>query len=140
VTIDVPPELETVRVPPLIVLPLVENALKHGIERSVSGGHVSVSAHRSTSSAGGSRLTIRVDDTGADATADPLERDRRTGVGLANLRQRLHGYYDNSAALTVDTQSAHGTRVEIELPLEAAPEIQTDPPLTAAAGGRRRTS
>ncbi|MDP6609488.1 MAG: histidine kinase [Vicinamibacterales bacterium] len=140
VTIDVPAGLETVRVPPLIVLPLVENALKHGTERSVNGGRVSVSAHRSTSTAGGNRLTIRVDDTGADATADPLERDRRTGVGLGNLRQRLHGYYGDNAALTVDTQSAQGTRVEIELPLEAAPEVQADSLLTATVGGRRRTS
>ncbi len=137
VTIDVPSDLEAVRVPPLIVLPLVENAIKHGVERSVGGGRVSVSAHRSVSVAGAARLTIRVHDTGADSAADPLERDRRIGVGLANLRQRLQGYYDGGARLTVDTKSAHGTRVEIELPLEVAAGPHTDAPLTASTTGRQ---
>ena len=123
--------------PPLVVLPLVENAIKHGVERSMGGRRVSVSALRSASAVGAARLTIRVDDTGADSTADPLERDRRTGVGLANLRQRLQGYYDGGATLTVTTRSPHGTRVEIELPLETTADLPADAALTASAAGRR---
>jgi two-component system, LytTR family, sensor histidine kinase AlgZ len=95
-------------VPPLLLLPLVENAVTHGIAHMLSGGTVTVTAGRI-----GSRLQVTVENP-----CDP-DRPRRggTGVGLANVRARLmtlHGYEGRFAAGEVDGR----WRVELTLPME----------------------
>lgn len=75
---DWPPALDALEVPPLMVQPLVENALKHGISKAVGGGELEVSVGRE-----GSRLRIRVANTGP-APANPAQ-----GIGLNNLEARL---------------------------------------------------
>lgn len=118
VSVDVPQALRGVQVPLLLVLPLVENAIKHGIERSVTGGCVTVSAREETARHSDQRmLCIEVSDTGADREAAMVDRDRRIGVGLTNVNQRLQGYYGDAASLAVRTMPGAGTRVEVRLPI-----------------------
>ncbi|RYZ12173.1 MAG: sensor histidine kinase [Comamonadaceae bacterium] len=62
-TLDLPPELRPIQVPPLLLQPLVENSLRHGLETKVEGGTIAVSASRRTGP-GGAELVIRVADTG----------------------------------------------------------------------------
>jgi len=112
-SIDVPPELSALSVPPMLLQPVVENAIKHGIEPKIAGGRVDVTARRD-----GEALVLTVADTGLGirATRDP----RSTGLGLPNLRARLTALYGAAAALVVADNEPTGTRVTISVPLPAA--------------------
>jgi two-component system LytT family sensor kinase len=116
-TIDVPAPLHALRVPPLILQPLVENAVKHGIAPKRLGGEVLVQARLDPEDSGFVLLVVR--DTGGGATSDALARGRAEGVGLTNVERRLAGHYGPSASLHVTTSSA-GTSVTMRVPLEAA--------------------
>jgi hypothetical protein len=111
VDIDVPGELRGIRVPALMIQPLVENAIKHGIANSRGGGSV-----RIISRSDGDNLAITVRNSGARVTDADITRGRKTGVGLANLDARLRHQYGDSASLTL-VATADETRAEILLPL-----------------------
>jgi signal transduction histidine kinase len=118
-SVEVPAELHGAIVPPLVVQPLVENAIKHGIAPERSGGEIRITAEAVTGAQRGDPvLRIRVRDTGRGASDAQLERGRRTGVGLANVEQRLHHAYGARAALEFSSVPGEGTTVEIRLPLE----------------------
>jgi hypothetical protein len=111
VDIDVPRELRGIRVPALMIQPLVENAIKHGIANSRSGGRVAIEGR-----AHGNNLAITVRNSGARVTDLDIARGRKAGVGLSNLDARLHHQYGNAATLTL-IASADETRAEIVLPI-----------------------
>jgi signal transduction histidine kinase len=117
VDIDVPDNLRRVRIPSLILQPLVENAVKHGIARTQQGGDVVVAGRLSTGSDGGDLLALTVRDTGAGATEAELRHGREAGVGLKNVERRLACHYGAAASLRVDTSDGLGTTVEIRMPL-----------------------
>jgi signal transduction histidine kinase len=115
VKIDVPDQLRTLSVPPLVVQPLVENAVKHGIATQRFGGQVTVCA-RLAGDGDRQQLTISVHDTGAGATADAFGRGRERGVGLRNVERRLDCQYGSAASLSIHSAAGEGTTVEIRLP------------------------
>ena len=124
VRIDVPQALRSLRVPPLLLQPVVENAVKHGISPLRHGGDVTVTARLDQT--GGSRvLVLIVHDTGAGAADADLRRGRAIGVGLMNIERRLAFQYGDTAALSIRSAPGSGTTVEIRLPAEykAAPEL-----------------
>jgi hypothetical protein len=92
VGIDVPDELRSVRVPPLVIQPLVENAIKHGIANSRGGGAVSLSAR-----AAGGELLLTIRNSGASTSDTEIAAGRRRGVGLANLEARLERHFGGAA-------------------------------------------
>lgn len=107
--IDLPPELRRSRLPPLLLQPLVENALRHGIEPAVRGGEIEVSIQ-----AQGSILLLRVRDTGVGfSEAAP------GGVGLSNVRARLAALYGEQGQLSLHREApgSPGTIAQIRLPL-----------------------
>jgi len=109
VTVDVPAELQGRLIPTLILQPIVENAIKHGLEPLLTGGTLRVSA-----ATDGRRLRVVVEDSGrwfVPATA--------SGIGLRNVTDRLHSLYDGQATLAISSTDL-GTHVEIELPEAAA--------------------
>jgi two-component system LytT family sensor kinase len=116
VVIQVAPALRAMAVPGLIVQPLVENAVKHGVGPSLSGGEVRVTA-RLDSADGGTTLVVAVLNTGAPLSQEPDQRATR--VGLANVERRLTGHYGPGASLTL---SARGgvTTAEVRVPVAAA--------------------
>jgi sensor histidine kinase YesM len=116
--IDVPAELAALRVPPMLLQPLVENAVKHGLEPDIAGGSLTIAARRD-----GERLVLDVTDTGRGIRATTSAAT--TGLGLANLRARLAALYGDDARLTVEDHPPRGTRVTIVLPL-AAISARTD--------------
>ncbi len=95
-------------VPPLILQPLVENALKHGISTLLEGGTVHIAAHCRSG-----RLCLVVENP-----FDPEAPGRRgSGMGLSNLRKRLHTLYGNDAHVRADAEG-DSFRVEVGLPIE----------------------
>jgi len=119
VTIDVPDELKACRIPPLLLQPLVENAIKHGITPRKDGGSVTVTARAEGAvNESGGTLHLAVADTGAGSSPAQMQRRRQTGVGLANIEQRLERYYGGRAALELRTAVDAGTIVAISVPIE----------------------
>jgi len=94
------------RVPPLLLQPLIENAVKHGIARSLKGGTVHIDARRER---GELRITI---DNPRDEQAPPRASG---GIGLANVRQRLERSFGRSASLEIEAPP-QGFRVVLRLP------------------------
>jgi hypothetical protein len=115
VRIDVSAALKTLPVPCLIVQPLVENAVKHGVARAIQGGAVEVSARVEAAGPEGT-LVVTVRNTGAPLPPEGAVRDG--GVGLANVQRRLAGHYGRRGSLSLS--AAHGMTVaEIRLPVAA---------------------
>jgi hypothetical protein len=111
IDIDIPSELRGIRVPPLMIQPLVENAIKHGIANCRSGGRVAIESR-----AQGDTLAITVRNSGARVTDLDIARGRKRGVGLANLDARLRHQFGDAASLTL-VATADGTCAEIVLPI-----------------------
>jgi two-component system, LytTR family, sensor kinase len=104
-----PPELADALVPPLLLQPLVENAIRHGVAPRPGGGAVSVSVEGS-----GGQLVIVVEDDGPGFTG--AARDG-AGLGLANVRARLERLYGDSSALVASNRPGGGASVTLRLPL-----------------------
>jgi Histidine kinase len=113
VKISVPDESETLRIPSLILQPLVENAIKHGISKSKLGGKVEISAEPETRN-GESFLKLNVYDSGSGVSINEFSH----GVGLSNIENRLRNYYGELASLQIKTDSVNGTNAEIILPIK----------------------
>jgi sensor histidine kinase YesM len=117
VNVEVPPRLRNIRLPPLLLQPLVENAVKHGIGHKQSGGQVVIRARIERLCGAQRRLELTVEDTGAGTTRETLERGRALGVGLRNVERRLACQYGDAASLSIRTVPDEGTVVEIRVPL-----------------------
>ncbi|HEX4882787.1 MAG TPA: histidine kinase [Casimicrobiaceae bacterium] len=107
--VALPAALADVVVPPGMLITLVENAIKHGIEPSPAGGRIDVAMAR----AGDGRLELRVADTGS-GLAGPATPGQ--GVGLANIRERLALLYGDAAALELSVNEPSGFVARILLP------------------------
>jgi signal transduction histidine kinase len=120
VTIDVPEELLSRRLPSLLVQPLVENAIKHGISPARFGGRVSICARVEQSIAeqipNDEVLCISVIDTGIGTSEIEIARGRKRGVGLNNIEDRLRFYGGKSASLRIRSAVGAGTIVELRIP------------------------
>ena len=104
--IDVPSDLAAYNLPPMLLQPVVENAIHHGLEPKIEGGEVALSARRE-----GSHVRIDVADTGMG-----FAPTTRGGLGLANLRDRLRALYGERAELSIGENRPAGTVVTIALP------------------------
>jgi hypothetical protein len=105
VVLDIPDHVREIQIPSLIVQPLVENAIKHGIAAARSGGAIAVTAALDGDGAR-STLVIRVSNTGAPLT----DAAARTGggLGLRNVEQRLRHYYKGEASFRLFTDPRGG--------------------------------
>ena len=113
----VAPEVKYALVPCLIVQPLVENAIRHGISRRASGGTVTVSAERE-----GNQMEIRVADDGVGLSPG-WTLETSSGTGLSVTRERITGLHpDGNSRFAVRPRTGGGTEVEISLPLRFAGE------------------
>ncbi len=112
-TIAIPEALQGFCVPGLILQPLVENAIKHGVSRTSRPVTITIGAR-----ADGGTLELCVRD---DADPDPTAHDAGgTGIGLANVRDRLQARFGEAASLVTRAEAAGGYAVTLRLPVIAA--------------------
>ncbi|RZJ06604.1 MAG: sensor histidine kinase [Rubrivivax sp.] len=111
VTLDLPAELSGIAVPPLLLQPLVENAITHGLEPHVEGGELRVSAGHHDG-----RLTLEVADSGAGLGVTSELSAVGTGFGLAQVKERLAHRYGDAASFSLEPQPGGGSVARIEIP------------------------
>jgi signal transduction histidine kinase len=104
--VEIGPGLESFPIAPMLLQPVVENAIRHGLEPKMEGGTVEVRAARD-----GAMVAIEVRDTGVGFDASTV-----AGFGLANLRDRLRGLYGEGAHLSIVENKPSGTIVSIRIP------------------------
>jgi signal transduction histidine kinase len=108
--ITVPQGLMSAQFPPMVLQSVVENAIKHALEPKPEGGSITVTADIAN---GGLRVTVADTGLGFGAAGKP-----GTGVGLANVRERLAALYSGRAKFTIEANSPSGTIATIEVPYE----------------------
>ncbi len=109
-SIDVPETLKSNPLPPMLLQPLVENAVKHGIEPLEEGGAI----HIRIEAADGS-LIITISDTGAGFV--PGKHSGSSGVGISNVQSRLAALYDDQASLTLTENTPRGLTATLKVPV-----------------------
>ncbi len=114
-----PGTLDTI-VPSMILQPLVENSIKHGLARKVGHGRITIASARR-----GDRVVIEVRDDGLGMSEERLETVWGRGIGLNNVNERLRTIYGATCQLRLTSTLGHGTVATIEIPAIAAAERQT---------------
>jgi len=129
VTISPAPETVHAKVPTFILQPLVENAIRHGIQPLSRAGNILVSSTRVVDD-----LILQVTDNGSG-----LQENYNEGIGLSNTRERLRQLYGESQAVRLSSAPDKGTTVTITLPFRAAEKevLQADDEDSDAYRGRR---
>ena len=116
---EVAAETMDILVPSMVLQPLIENSIKHGLEPRISGGTITLRSRLQ-----GERLIIEVDD---DGVGMPVERELKapvsglvrpgTGIGMRNVRERLHVLYGDDAGVDIISRPGRGTRVVLTIPV-----------------------
>jgi two-component system LytT family sensor kinase len=116
---DISADTYEVVVPSMILQPLVENSIKHGLSRKVGAGAIVIRSWREHG-----RAVIEVEDDGMGFVLDRLQEPMASGIGLANVRERLRVIYGATYQLTMTSEPGKGTIARIEVPeLMAAQQI-----------------
>jgi len=118
---DIDPDTLDLIVPSMILQPLVENSIKHGFSRKVGPGAITIRSHRDHG-----RAVIEVEDDGMGFFAESLDQPMSSGIGLANVRERLRVIYGATYQLKLSSEPGKGTRARIEVP-----ELATVHPISA---------
>jgi two-component system LytT family sensor kinase len=116
---DIGPDTMDVIVPSMILQPLVENSIKHGLARKLGPGTITIRSRRENG-----RAIIDVEDDGMGFVLDRLHQPMSSGIGLANVRERLRVIYGATYELKLSSEPGRGTSARIEVPeLTAAEQI-----------------
>ena len=110
-TIAIEPALRTLPFPPMALLTLVENAIRHGIDPACDGGRIEVGARPGADG----EVRLWVADTGVGLT-----EGAGSGTGLRNLRDRLQAFFGPGAVVVLSGQAPHGVRADIRVTLADA--------------------
>jgi sensor histidine kinase YesM len=102
------------KLPSLLLQPLIENAIKYAVTPSEDGADIWINATRE-----GSAVRIEVADSGGDSASADMSATQSTGVGLANIRERLQQAYGNAHGFTTKTNEHGGFSVIVEIPYES---------------------
>jgi two-component system LytT family sensor kinase len=108
-------------VPSMILQPLVENSIKHGLSRKLGAGSIIIRSRREKG-----RVVIEVEDDGMGFLMDRLDTPMSSGIGLSNVRERLHVIYGATYQLKLTSEPGKGTSARIEIP-----ELMVAEPITA---------
>lgn len=118
VEMEVEPHTLGVIVPNLILQPLVENAIRHGVARKTTGGHITIRACKK-----GDRFIVQIEDNGPGLR--PNSKGTNSGIGLSNTRARLEQHYPNDHRLEIANVPNRGVVVTLEIPAVESAESET---------------
>jgi len=121
---EIDPETLDMVVPSMILQPLVENALRHGIAPKIEGGVITLRAQR-----GNGRLIVEVIDDGVGISEQRQTEVYGSGIGISNVRERLKVVYGQDFLMKIDSQPGKGTVIHFEIPelLTTLPEEPVEP-------------
>ncbi len=108
-SMDVTENIRSASFPPMLLQPLVENAVRHGIEPKIGGGSLQIRAQ-----ADGNQLRISLHDDGVGFSSDT---DNKSGAGLENVRARLDALYGEAGKLVLESNTGGGMTATLEIPL-----------------------
>lgn len=127
VEMDVAPDTKRLYVPRLLVQPLVENAILHGLNHRETENRITIRVMQDNQ-----QLAIKVEDNGAGMTKEEIQRlmhgERRSkfsGIGISNIQERLHLYYGEKGSLRYHSVQGKGTSAVIMLPASDDPDAYT---------------
>ena len=115
---DINPDTLDLLVPSMLLQPLVENSIRHGLSSKLQGGTIRVRSHAERG-----RIRLAVEDDGVGISEAKLATLLEQGIGISNVNERLKVLFGNDYRLYVDSKPEGGTRIEIEIP-----ELQTGEP------------
>jgi len=124
---DVAPDVASAQVPPMLLQPLVENAIRHGVSRSPAGGRLTIAARREDT-----RLALEVRDDGPGPSVSSARAESGSGLGLENTRQRLTHLYGDASRLEL-VRDGDWTCLVVELPFHVLTNAMPTLPGGAAA-------
>jgi two-component system LytT family sensor kinase len=113
---EIDPATLDMLVPSMLIQPLVENCIKHGLSSKVEGGTIRLRTRRAET-----RLHLTVEDDGVGIPESKLATLLEQGIGVSNVNERLKVLFGNDYRMWIDSQPGRGTRIEIEVP-----ELQTN--------------
>jgi signal transduction histidine kinase len=113
---EIDPAVSQARLPSLLLQPLVENAIKYAVTPQEEGADIEISARRA-----GERVMLKVTDTGPGAEDHWVKAQQSTGVGLANIRDRLGQAYGSDQRFDTESNRNGGFSVTIEIPYQIEP-------------------
>ena len=105
---EIDPKALDVQVPTMLLQPLVENAVRHGISPKIDGGTITICAKRE-----GEMLKLTISDDGVG-----FRDDSRKGIGISNVRERLKVAYGANASFEIESSAGEGTVISIDMPVE----------------------
>jgi two-component system LytT family sensor kinase len=105
------PDASDMLVPSMLLQPLVENSIRHGLSGKVEGGTITLRARRN-----GQRLLLEIEDDGVGIPEAQLAVIFNAGIGVSNVKERLKVLYNQDYRMLIDSQPGRGTRIEIEVP------------------------
>ncbi len=117
---QISPDTLEVVVPSMLLQPLIENSIKHGLSRKVGGGRITI-----RTSLRNGRAAIEVHDDGLGMTEERLEQAFGGGIGLSNVNERLRTIYGAGCSLKLTSGPGQGTSVTVEIPELTLPERVT---------------
>jgi two-component system LytT family sensor kinase len=114
---DIGPDTLDLIVPSMLLQPIIENSIKHGLSRKVGGGRITIRTSRR-----GDRSLIEVEDDGLGMTEERLKEALEGGIGLSNVNERLRTIYGAACTLKLSSVTGRGTSVSVEIPDLIVPE------------------
>jgi len=112
---EIAPEVANWPVPSMILQPIVENSIRHGLSGMIDGGSIRIRASLS-----GKRLLLTIEDDGVGIPEGKLATMFEQGIGVSNVNERLKVLFGSDYRMSIDSKMGEGTRTEIEIPERAS--------------------
>jgi two-component system LytT family sensor kinase len=110
---EVDPETLNCLIPSMILQPIIENSIKHGISPRIEGGVIKIRSNRVQD-----RLSIEVEDNGVGIPEEAISKIYHSGIGISNILERLKVVYHSDYIFTVRSFPGHGTFTHIQVPVQ----------------------